>query len=230
MRLYFFIVLTLFGSVACANESESSKLSRTIEVHGSGEVLSVPDQFSFSLSLEQKGQQAAQLNQLINQRTSKLVNALFELGIEKRAVQSMQVQFNPWYEYNGQKREQKGFALTRTITVTVKDIGIYEKAIDGVLDLGVSQIYGFSSNTSQPQVHYDAALKQALLGAKQTAAEMADTLGLKLGDVISISELTSGNVSPSFAKVRQLSASDGFQPGEMSTDAKVKVVFELKID
>jgi hypothetical protein len=230
MRLYFIVLLTIFSGVACANEQANNSTSRFIEVYGSGEVLSVPDQFSFSLSLEQKGQKAAELNNLINQRTSKLVNALFDLGVEKRSVQSTQVQFNPWFEYNGQKREQKGFALTRTITVTVKDIAIYEKAIDGVLTLGVSQIYGFSSNTSQPQVHYDAALKQALLGAKQTAAEMADTLGLKLGEVISISELTSGNARPAYANVRQLSSSDSFQPGEMSTDAKVKVVFELKND
>lgn len=230
MRLYLIILLALFSGVACASEKTNNAPIRTIEVYGSGEVFSVPDQFSFSLSLEQKGQKAAQLNNLINQRTSKLVNALFELGVEKRSVQSMQVQFNPWFEYNDQKREQKGFVLTRTITVTVKEIAIYEKAIDGVLALGVNQIYGFSSTSSQPETHYEAALQQALVSAKQRATDMAKALGLKLADVISISELSSGSASPVLANVRQLSASDSFQPGEMSTDAKVKVVFELKND
>lgn len=228
MRLFFSIILILFCGVACADQKVNNAPIRTIEVTGSGAILSVPDQFSFSLSLEQKGQKAAQLNKLINERTNKVVDALFELGVEKRLVQSMQVQFNPWVEYNGQKREQKGFTLTRTMTVTVKDVNIYEKAIDGVLALGVDQIYGFSSTSSQPDTNYDAALQQALLNAKQRAAEMAKTLGLKLAEVISISELSSGSASPVFATSRKMMAAESFQPGEMSTDAKVQVVFSLQ--
>jgi uncharacterized protein YggE len=215
------------GSSFAKDHSKIQQL-RIIEVSGVGSVFSVPDRFSFNLSIEQKGRVAAELNKAIVEKTSTVVQALFKIGVDKKAIQSLQIQFNPWIEYNGNSQEQKGFILTRQITITLQSLTQYEQAIDTVLNLGVSNINQFSFTNSQIDENYQAALNQALLHAKQRATDLAKVLDLKLGAVISISEQSSGQVMPMAFKTRQFQASDSYQAGEMSTEAKVKVVFALK--
>jgi uncharacterized protein YggE len=67
-----------------------------------------------------------------------------------------------------------------------------------------------------------------LLNAKQRATDMANVLGLKLAGVISISEQSTGDGAPIAMGMRQLQASESYQPGEMTTQARVKVIFALK--
>jgi uncharacterized protein YggE len=53
-------------------------------------------------------------------------------------------------------------------------------------------------------------------------------LDLKLAGVISISEQSSPQVAPVSMQARQFKTSESYQPGEMSTQARVKVVFALQ--
>jgi uncharacterized protein YggE len=112
--------------------------------------------------------------------------------------------------------------------VTVKSLTQYEQAIDGILKLGVSNINQFSFTDSQADENYQVALKQALLNAKQRATNMAKVLDLKLANVISISEISSIQTSPIAMQTRHIRKSESYQSGEMSTQAKVMVIFALQ--
>ena len=110
----------------------------------------------------------------------------------------------------------------------MKTLSQYEQSIDAMLKLGVSNISQFSFTDSQATENYKAALKYALLDAKQRAIDMANVLDLKLAGVISISEHSVGQVMPMAFKTRQFQASESYQPGEMSTQATVNVTFALQ--
>jgi uncharacterized protein YggE len=228
MRICFLFLFTLMIGNAIAKEHSNGQQHRIIEVSGVGNILSVPDRFSFSVSIEQKGRVASELNKAIVEKTNSVVQALIKIGVDKKAVQSLQVQFNPWVEYNGNLREQKGFILTRQVKVTLKTLTQYEQSIDTVLSLGVSNINEFSFTNSQADENYQGALKHALLNAKHRATNMANVLDLKLAGVISISEQSTGDVAPKAMGMRQLQASESYQPGEMTTQARVNVIFALK--
>jgi len=230
MRIFFGVFFTLVIGSAIAKDHSNNQPLKIIEVSGMASVLSVPDRFSFSLSIVQKGKVAAELNEAIVEKTNTVVQALFEIGVDKKAVQSLQVQFNPWVEYNGQTQEQKGFILSRQVEVTLKTLEQYEQAIDAVLNIGISNINQFSYTDSRAEENYEVALKQALLNAKQRATDMAKVLDLKLAGVVSISEQSSGTVAPKARFTRQLQASESYQPGEMSTQANVTVIFAIEDD
>ena len=230
MRIYLLIMFTLVMSRAIAQDHSNNLQHRIIEVSGVASVLSEPDRFSFTLSIEQKGGAAEELNKAIVDKTNSVVQALLKVGVDKKAVQSLQVQFNPWVEYNGNSSEQKGFILTRQVKVTLKTLAQYEQSIDAVLNLGVSNINQFRFTNSQADENYQVALQQALLNAQQRAIDMAKVLDLKLAGVISISEQSSGAVAPMAMQTRQFKISESYQPGEMSTQARVKVIFALQDD
>jgi uncharacterized protein YggE len=228
MRICLLVLFTLMVSNVIAKDHFDIQQHRIIEVSGVGNVASVPDRFSFSLSIEQKGKVAAELNKVIVEKTNTVIQALIKIGVDKKAVQSLHVQFDPWIEYTSNIREQKGFILTRHVKVTLKSLAQYEQSIDTILNLGVSNINQFSFTNSQADEHYQEALKQALLHAKKRATDMAKVLGLKLDGVISISEQSLGHVAPIAIQTRQFKASESYQPGEMSTQARVKVIFALQ--
>jgi len=228
MRIYLLVLFTLFTGNVMAKDHSNVQPHRIIEVSGVGNVLSVPDRFSFSFSIEQKGGVASQLNKSIVKKTNAVVQALIKIGVDKKSIQSLQVQFNPWIEYNGKTREQKGFILTRQVKVTLKTLTQYEQSIDAVLELGVNNMNQFSFTNSQGEENYQVALKQALLHAKQRATDMANVLDLKLAGVISISEQSFPQVAPVSMQTRQFKSSESYQPGEMSTQARVKVIFALQ--
>jgi uncharacterized protein YggE len=230
MRILFLFLFTLMIGNAIAKDHTNGQQNRIIEVSGVGNILSVPDRFSFSLSIEQKGRVASELNKAIVDKTNSVVQALIKVGVDKKAVQSLQVQFNPWVEYKGNVREQKGFILTRQVKVTLKTLAQYEQSIDAVLNLGVSQINQFRFTNSQADENYQGALQQALLNAQKRAIDMAEVLDLKLAGVISISEQSSVAAAPMAMQTRQFKTSESYQPGEMSTQARVKVIFALQDD
>ena len=177
------------------------------------------DQQSIKKGIEKKS---------IVKKTNAVVQALIKIGVDKKSIQSLQVQFNPWIEYNGKTREQKGFILTRQVKVKLKTLTQYEQSIDAVLGLGVNNMNQFSFTNSQGEENYQVALKQALLHAKQRATDMANVLDLKLAGVISISEQSFPQVAPVSMQTRQFKSSESYKPGEMSTQARVKVIFALQ--
>ncbi|KXI29042.1 SIMPL domain-containing protein [Paraglaciecola hydrolytica] len=202
--------------------------SRQITVNGLGSVQSVPDRFNFTVVVEERGESASELNKRVSDKTKQVVSLLTELKVEPKNIQSLQVQFNPWIEYNDNTQEQKGFILSRQIQISLDDLTLYDQAIDSVLQLKINRIEGFSYSNSKGAAHYQDAIKYALLDAQTRASHMAETLGLKLGKAISISEQSQGQpvMREKIYSTRARMASDSM-PGQMDTEAQVAVVFEL---
>jgi hypothetical protein len=202
--------------------------TRQITVNGVGSAISVPDQFNFTVVIEERGPSASELNQLVTEKTNQVVGLLAELKVDPKNIQSLQVQFNPWIEYNNQSQEQKGFILSRRIDISLDDLNLYDKAIDSVLQLKINRIEGFSYAASQAHQHYQLAIEQALLDAKNRASHMADVLDLSLGKALSITEQSQGQALRAEKTMAFRGSADSSSlPGEMSTKAQVSVVFEL---
>ncbi|WP_158969046.1 SIMPL domain-containing protein [Paraglaciecola sp. L3A3] len=200
---------------------------RSISVSGAGSVVSTPDLFSFSVHIEEKGREAANLNKIIIAKTTEAVNTLMTIGVDKRAIQSLQVRFNPWIEYENKQNVQKGFSLTRKINITLDDIQQYDDAIDALLKIGISRIDSFNSSDSKSADNYNKALELSLINAKDRAKDMTKALGLKIGKVISISEQSVGRATPVVMDELRSFKASSYQPGEVSTQARVNVIFSL---
>lgn len=223
------VFLSVFVLASCGqNAVMTTNQSRQITVNGVGSATSVPDEFNFTVVIEEKGALASELNKIVSAKTEKVIQAMKGLRVDPEHIQSLQVQFNPWIEYQEQTQVQKGFILSRRINIGLDDLNSYDAAVDAVLQLKINRIEGFSYADSQAREHYQLAVGQALLDAKMRATHMAETLNLNLGKAISISEQSQGQPMQ-FEKVRTLrsSADSVSMPGEMSTQAQVSVVFEL---
>lgn len=226
---YYLLVLVILMISSCGNVKQiASNTPRLITVNGIGSATSVPDVFNFSVIIEEKGKLAHALSAVVNDKTQQVVNLLTQLKVEEKNIQSLQVQLNPWIEFNGQSQQQKGFVLTRKISVALHNLKQYDQAIDGLMNLNVARIEGFNFTSSHAQQDYQQALQNALMNAKSSANNMAEILQLKLGRVVSINESSQGQAQPVLrARTMQFKESSDSLAGEMTTEAQVNVVFEL---
>ncbi len=199
-----------------------------IQVNGTGSYAVVPDAYTITFVMEEKGETVSKLNAKMQDDMETVLKFLLKEGIEEKHVQSMQISLNPYYESTPQGREQRGFILSRQIQVTDTDINHYDRIIDGALSRGIDRIQGFEFIASQQDNAYEKALINAVKDAKLRASLLADQLGVKIGKVLSVTE--AGNSYPMPVMRMEMSAKADFSsalPGEQMIEARVNVSFAI---
>lgn len=199
-----------------------------IQVNGSGSFAVVPDAYTITFVMEEKGETVSKLNAKMQNDMETVLKFLLKEGIEEKHVQSMQISLNPYYESTPQGREQRGFILSRQIQVTDTDINHYDRIIDGALSRGIDRIQGFEFIASQQDNAYEKALINAVKDAKLRASLLAEQLGVKIGKVLSVTE--TGNSYPMPVMRMEMSAKADFSsamPGEQMVEARVNVSFAI---
>ena len=226
--IYLICMLTLLMGVLPMMVN-AQQVTRTIAVAGEGRVSKTPDLFHFSVAVAEQGLHVSKLNQSVSKTSKRIVTLLLEQGIPEKDIQALHVQLEPWYEYQNNRRTQKGFRLSRTINVKVRQVAKFDKLIDRVLKTGASGVDGFRYSLSQPRSSYLDALDLAVVDAKFRAERLASSMQSQVGKVISIRESgVSHEPMPRMEKTMAFSDSvGGYVPGEVDVTAHVDVVFEL---
>jgi uncharacterized protein YggE len=222
------ILLTGLCLVAGCNANEQVQQQREIRVSGQASVYSTPDLFTFSVYIEEQGELVSKLNAGVRAKSQSIIELLLKFGVDEKDLQSMRVDLNPWFEHVQSQRVQKGFVLSRQISVTLRNMEKYDQVIDGVLRLGASRIEGFNYVVKDPEQDYLKALELALTDAKGRADIIASSVGVKVGEVISVQEGSGYTPMPRMRESALMADSGGYLPGQVSTNAQVSVVYSLK--
>ena len=82
----------VFLSLLLSFPAFSDEVVKTISVTGQGYVEATPDEFHFSLYVEEKGSTLTKLNDLNARKTASIVSFLQESGVSAENIQSMHVQ------------------------------------------------------------------------------------------------------------------------------------------
>lgn len=198
-----------------------------IHVQGSGAIAVTPNAYSVTFVIEEHGNTVSKLNTKLTADLRSVVSFLLEQGIEKSAVQSMQVRLTPRYINTPQGRQQDGFTLSREIVVTDYNIENYDNVLDGVLSRGVDRIQQFSFISTSQGNAYQMALIAAVKDAKARAALLASELGVEVGEVVAISE-SGGNMPIPVMRAEALAKDMSVSlPGQSTIEARVNVSFQI---
>jgi uncharacterized protein len=175
--LAIFIVFTF--SAFCQNVD----LRRKIEVSGSAEQEITPDIIDVTISLQEymNGKTKVTIDELENQ----LESAVKDAGIPREDFTVNDLfSFNNYY----QKKKTPGFLAAKQYRIRFHDLNKYNQIIAAVDAKGISSTDIDSYDYSKmPEVKRQVKI-QALLAAKEKASYLLNSLGEKLGPVISINE------------------------------------------
>lgn len=219
--------MALAGTLFAATDAMAQP-SPSINVQGQGAVAVTPDAYSVTFILEQQGETVSKLNQHLSAELEEVVSFLRKQGVDEQDIQSMQVRLNPRYDNTPEGRVQSGFVLSREVQITHSEITGYDTIIDGVLARGVDRIQQFEFVASGQSGAYEKALVFAVSDAKARATLLAKELGVKVGNVVAISE-SGGNmpvpVMRAKAFAEDMSAS---MPGQQQIHARINVTFSIE--
>ena len=218
--------LALFGAAAIAgvaqphlarSASAPSPDAKTISVTGNGSIETVPDRATFSFTVTTNADTA----KAALARNGAAADAV-AAALQGAKVQTSDVMLQP--QLNEAGTAVLGYTASTTVTAET-ELAKAGPLVDAAVDAGATGVSGPSWSRSDYNALYRQALQNAVADAKAKAQALADSAGLALGSVTSMTE-GGGVVQPlPYASA----VSDGgvakLEPGTQTVDASVTVTF-----
>ena len=226
-----FLPFFLFLASACTMADDTAQ---TISVSGNGLVSALPDRATVHMSIESRAKELDEAQAGASKVTAAVLSLTDKLDIERKKVDTTGATVRPDYRWNRQTEQQelRGYIATRQMIVSVDELDILGKLVEGAVGAGVNQVSPPQLDSSQRKAKHREALALAAKDARASAEALAKALGVKLGDPISIRD-TSAAARPPVPQVRMAAAameSDAaatYNAGDLTFSATVSVVFEL---
>jgi len=211
--------------------SDTTPTQRTVAVVGTATIKAAPDEAVISLGVQT---QAATAQGAINQnaeRMTAVLQALVGQGIVKDDIATSYVSLYPTYGNSGM--DITGYQAQNQIDVTVRDMEKVGAVIDASVDAGANLSNGISFRLSDQNHGVNEALNAAVADARSKAETLATAGGAQLGQVVTITEMSSPSSVPPIYYERGLLAgadtaeSTPIQPPTLETQVSVSVTWEL---
>ncbi len=210
---------------------------RMISVTGEAHESIVPDQAVLNISLVSRNISLQEAKQQNDKLADKIVAITKELEIPKNDVATSNLYVSPEYNYENGRQQLKGYAVNRSLRITMKKLGIHEVLLSKVVEAGVDQVGGVEFGLADPESHMLKVRAKAFENAKAKAELLAKTAGMTLGKPISIS--LGGAQPPVMPMPMMAKASRGMDmaeemsvapslPGMSTISETVSVTFELE--
>ena len=215
--------------------AESEPTGESISVSGFGEATGVPDMATVQLGVEVEADTISAAIEQSNQTVERVRQAVLGRGIAATDLQS--TNFNVWPEdqydpLTGQTTGIRTYHVDSTLQVKVRDIGQISQIIQTGLDAGATNIWGLTYGIDDSAALEAEARTKALEDAADRAQQLANALGVSLGDPIAVSELV-GGLSPFFGLeglARGMGGGGGgppLSPGELTVQIQVDVMYAV---
>lgn len=224
------IILLLFVSFSAFSQNQ---MKNTISVNGSGTVKVEPDTAKVSFSVVTINKIAKDASAENAKIIDKVQKALISTGIKEEDFSTTNYSLNE--DWNRKENEPISYRVNNTLQVTVKNIDTVGAVIDAALNAGANKCSNISFSKSDTSDAVKLARSNAVKQAYETALQIAEAAGRKLGKAIII-DCTDRNNEVSImrkaafatAAVEDNSIETQINPGLTSVTSNVSIVYELK--
>ena len=214
---------------------ESQAPQATISISADGEATLVPDMATVSMAVVSEADAADAALSENSAAMKKVMAALKEAGIADKDMQTDNFSINPRYKQiktdDGMTNEINGYQVRNGLNVKVRNLSNLGAVLDQSIKLGVNSGGGISFSNSDPSGAENEARKEAVSNAIAKAETLAEAAGVKLGDVLSITENSSMPQPVMFRAEAMMVKSDGGAPvaaGENTYSVTVNMTFAIE--
>lgn len=225
MRLVL-IVLMLMAAPVSAEEAR-----RVISVSGEGRVAAVPDMAELTIGVAVDARRADEALDGVAGGIAALFKVFDAASIEPRDRRTSALSLQPRWERSsgGATGRIVGYVASNQVTVRVRDLSVLGNLISEAVGDGANRLSGLQFVVADPAPLLREARRLAVIDAKSKAALYADTAGVVLGDLMSISD--AGVVQPvggpMMADMAMRSEAMPIAEGEVDMRATVSMIYEI---
>lgn len=253
--LFFLAIVSLYFVTKIATEIRQYSLlgagvpaSNTISFNGTGEVFAVSDiaEITYTVRHTEKTVQAAK--DKVSVSSKKALEFLKSSGVEEKDIKTISYNSYPKYDYQSGpeiacmalncprpgKQVLIGYDVSETVTVKVRNTDNAGKIIDGITNLGISELSGPNFAIDDEEKLKTEARAKAIADAKVKADLLSRQLGVKLVRIVNFTE--SGNY-PMYFKTEAANAGGAamdsaavpaLSKGEQKITSNVTITYEIR--
>jgi uncharacterized protein len=199
-----------------------------ITARGTGTVTSTPDTLTVVLGVQTRGPGAQQALQANSNRARATIDALKAAGVAEPDLQTNRLEVVP--TQNPQTGAVTGYEVTNLVTATLHDVGRAGAVIDAAGAaagdaIRVQQVEFSVADEAEPRAR---ARADAVRRAQEQARQLAETAGVRLGPVRSITEVPVGGPGPGARDAAEAArAAVPIQPGTEQLRVDVELVYDI---
>jgi uncharacterized protein len=205
-----------------------------ISVTGYAERTVSPDTASITLGVVSEAANTADAKAANDEAMNQVIANLIELGIPKADMKTSSFSMTPNYTLNADKttRSITSYSVGNMLSIKTHDFTKLSNIIQTATDSGANQMYGVRFYLENDNVIKDELTTEALRNGKKQASLIASSLGLRLGDVLSVSV---SDYSPSYNTVnfeklnmRAAASSTPIESGTLKLTATASLAFAIR--
>lgn len=223
--------LTMTASAQETTHQTAPSAGTLLSISAQAEASRAPDIATMSTGVVTQAADANAAMRANAEQMAKLMQAIKAAGIAERDVQTSGVNLSPQYRYaENQPPAITGYQASNTVNLKVRDIGKLGQVLDALVVSGANQINGPTFEIDDADAVQDEARAAALKKAQARAEVYANSLGMRVRRIVSISEGGGFQAPPRpMMAMRAMaeSADTSISPGESTLTANLDVVFEL---
>jgi len=222
------ISLLIVFSLSLSAQNEKTGL-RSIEVNGSAEMEVEPDEIVLVIGIQEYWEEEFEENSEPEDYKTKvplaeiedeLIKKMRKAGIDKKNVKVKNVG-NYW------RQRGKEFLFSKQLKVELNDFSKINDLIDildakGIRNMNIGELRNSKINKFKTQVKIEA-----LKNAREKAKVLVESLGEELGEVITITEISSGFVRPMY-KAEMMARSTEMQQERIDQIQMIKLEYQVQ--
>lgn len=210
---------------------EANAADDRIHVSGSASVEVAPDIASATIGVRNFDADAATAVTDNSIRVAAVIGAVRALGVAEQDLQTQNISVSPQRDYKEDRPDSiTGFWVSNTVALTVRDVSLVGEVLQAAIEAGANEVYGLQFAISNPDSIQDVARELAVADARRRAEVLAAAAGVRVGQVISLSE-GSVSIPPNYRGDYEAAADAGAVPieaGEVTVTANVQMVFAIE--
>jgi uncharacterized protein YggE len=235
------ILLTSIISASLFTLSATSSLSPVqaaelsfahIETVGTSTIEAAADMAIINVQVSIEADSAKAAKDKADEAVSQFMQRLLKAGVDKKHIQSANLQLNPQYMYvQNEPRKLTGYNASRQMTITVIDLNSLNELLDSALVEGINNVNNIELKSSQEAKIIAQARQAAIDDAKQKAQSLAKGFGEQIAGVWQIRYFPQQANQPEMYRASMKMNADvaqTYQQGQVNISDRVEVVFRLK--
>lgn len=183
------ILLFVVVIVSILREKIVSSDNNQVSVTGQGKVSYQPDTANVSVGIQvDKAPTSEQALSQLNEKMSKMLEAVQGLGISREDIQTKNYSLNPQYDYKDGSTKVAGYNANQQVSVKVKNINenpeLVQRVVEAAGASGSNQISGVNFYVADINSLKQEARILAIGDAKRKSAEIASAAGVELDRIV----------------------------------------------
>jgi uncharacterized protein YggE len=228
--------LLFLPAVLLAQDGNSRVPSHVVRAVGESTLSVAPDQARISVGVITQTANAEDAVAQDAKRTAAVLDALKAIVESKGQVRTTSYTLSPQYKYpqGGGSPTITGYQASHTVEVTLNDVSMVGKVIDGSSKAGANHIDRIEFSLKDDQHVRAEALQKATTAAKKNAESIAQALGVTVTGVAFAETTETGAVRPLMAPMAGVMRMEAKMPptqiesGNLEIHASVTVGLEVK--